>query len=301
MTPIVVAAWLAIVTSAQATRTEHLEARPADGRIVVNVYKAGLFSAFAHDHHFEVSEWRATAAVPEGDPSATSVDVVLSAGSLRDAQRGLSDGDRRKIDAQAAGPNVLDASHHPRIEFRSERIRAHPISWRRDHARARHDPRSAHASRPVRSHERPVRCGASLGGVACAWHRPREAIRLRHQAVQRLRGDGPREGRDERRDLADAPVESGLMARPSFERKPGRCGAVPAGPAPPGQTSATQRADPASNPAALASTIFPATPPASSSSWDRRTARRGRRTAIRGAIRREAKSASSTAKSSRKG
>ncbi len=126
MTPIVVAAWLAIVTSAPATRTEHLEARPADGRIVVNVYKAGLFSAFAHDHHFEVSEWRATAAVPEGDPSATSVDVVLSAGSLRDTQRGLSEGDRRKIDAQAAGPNVLDASHHPRIEFRSEGIRAHP-------------------------------------------------------------------------------------------------------------------------------------------------------------------------------
>lgn len=126
MTPIVVAAWLAIVTSAQATRTEHLEARPADGRIVVNVYKAGLFSAFAHDHHFEVSEWRATAAVPEGDPSATSVDVVLSAGSLRDTQRGLSDGDRRKIDAQAAGPNVLDASHHPRIEFRSERIQLTP-------------------------------------------------------------------------------------------------------------------------------------------------------------------------------
>jgi polyisoprenoid-binding protein YceI len=102
------------------------EARPADGRIVVNVFKKGLFSAFAHDHHFEVSDWRATAAAPEGDPSAASVDVVLSAGSLRDTQRALSDEDRRKVDTQAAGPNVLDAAHHPQIEFRSERIELTP-------------------------------------------------------------------------------------------------------------------------------------------------------------------------------
>ena len=140
MTPIVVAAWLAIVTSAPATRTEHLEARPADGRIVVNVYKAGLFSAFAHDHHFEVSEWRATAAVPEGDPSATSVDVVLSADRSRYAAGLLGGGPTEDRCANLRAERARRLSPSPdRVSV--GRDRTHPISWRRDHARARHDPR----------------------------------------------------------------------------------------------------------------------------------------------------------------
>lgn len=98
------------------------EGLSADGRIVVHVLKKGLFSAFAHDHHFEVTEWRASAEIPEGSLAATSVDIVLSASSLRDRQERLSEADRRKVDAQAAGPQVLDAENHPRIEFRSRRL-----------------------------------------------------------------------------------------------------------------------------------------------------------------------------------
>ena len=118
----VLAGWFAMAAAAPGAGAERLEAGPGDGRIVVNAYKAGLFSAFAHDHHFEVTDWKATAEIPESDPSGASVDVVLSASSLRDTQKSLSEGDRRKVDDQAAGPDVLDAAHHPRIEFRSERI-----------------------------------------------------------------------------------------------------------------------------------------------------------------------------------
>jgi polyisoprenoid-binding protein YceI len=128
---------LAVVAAlmASAVRADTFEAVPgADSRIVVHVHKKGLFSAFAHDHHFEVTEWRATAEVPESGPGGAAVDVVLSAGSLRDRQGKLSDGDRKKVDAQAAGPQVLDAEHHPRVEFRSERLELEPGSTP-DHVR----------------------------------------------------------------------------------------------------------------------------------------------------------------------
>ena len=88
----------------------------------MEVYKAGVFSAFAHDHHFEVRDWRATGEVTGDDLRSASVSVSCAAASLHDTHPGLSEADRRKVDAQAAGPDVLDATRHPRIEFRSERI-----------------------------------------------------------------------------------------------------------------------------------------------------------------------------------
>jgi polyisoprenoid-binding protein YceI len=119
----------AMLIASAAVRAETFEAAPGpDGRIVVHVYKKGLFSGFAHDHHFEVTEWRATASVPGNDAAAARVEVVLSARSLRDRQGKLSDADRKKVDGQAAGPEVLDAEHHPTIEFRSERIELEPGS-----------------------------------------------------------------------------------------------------------------------------------------------------------------------------
>jgi polyisoprenoid-binding protein YceI len=69
-----------------------------------------------------VKDWSATAEVPGGDPARASVHVVLFAASLHDEEEGLSDGDRRKVDERAAGPDTLDAARHPRIELRSERI-----------------------------------------------------------------------------------------------------------------------------------------------------------------------------------
>jgi len=116
---------VAIAAVVSAARAGTWEARPGGGdRIVVHVFKKGAFSAFAHDHHFEVTKWHTTADVPDGEPARTSVDVVLSAGSLRDRQERLSEADRRKVDGQAAGPEVLDAQHHPEIEFRAERFEA---------------------------------------------------------------------------------------------------------------------------------------------------------------------------------
>jgi polyisoprenoid-binding protein YceI len=99
--------------------TTRLAVLPAEGGVRVHVAKRGLFSGFAHDHDFEVTRWRGTAEVPDGDPGRAALELVLEADSLRDREQGLSDEDRKKVDAQAAGPDVLDAAHHPRIAYRS--------------------------------------------------------------------------------------------------------------------------------------------------------------------------------------
>jgi polyisoprenoid-binding protein YceI len=120
-------ALVAAAVTAAGARAEQWEAAPgAEDRVVVHVRKKGVFSAFAHDHHFEVTRWQATASMPDRTPASTSVKVVLFADSLRDRQEALSEGDRRKVNAQAAGPEVLDAEHHPRIEFRADRLELEP-------------------------------------------------------------------------------------------------------------------------------------------------------------------------------
>lgn len=116
---------LVAVVSPAAVRAEPWEANSGGGnRVVVHVFKKGILSAFAHDHHFAVTQWKATAELPDGDAAPSSVQVALEAGSLRDSQEKLSDEDRRKVDAQAAGPDVLDSAHHPQVEYRSESFEA---------------------------------------------------------------------------------------------------------------------------------------------------------------------------------
>jgi polyisoprenoid-binding protein YceI len=117
---------LAALAAAPPAVTGRLEAGPGSGGVHVRVEKRGVFSAFAHDHDFEVTRWRATAEVPDGDPARASVEVVIDAGSLRDRAKGLSEEDRRKVDAQAAGPDVLDARRTPEITWRSERLTLDP-------------------------------------------------------------------------------------------------------------------------------------------------------------------------------
>ena len=92
-------------------------ADPGRSRIVVHVLKKGLLSGLAHDHHFEATAFRATAAADESGSRLASLEVVVRASSLRDRQPDLSPGDRAKVEAQAAGEDVLDAERFPEIRF----------------------------------------------------------------------------------------------------------------------------------------------------------------------------------------
>ncbi len=153
------------------------EARPGGGdRIFVHVFKKGVFSAFAHDHHFEVTQWRAAAEVPDGKPASASVEVALSADSLRDRQRSLSEKDRRKVDEQAAGAEVLDAQHHPRIEFRSQRFEADPGGGTPEHVRG-----ILHGTLTIRGQSVPAAVAVDADRGGGAW-RVRGKARLKQTA-----------------------------------------------------------------------------------------------------------------------
>lgn len=142
---------LLATTAAAAPAGGRFEAHPAGEGIRVHVAKRGMFSAFAHDHDFEVTRWRGTAKVPDGDPARASLELVLEAGSLHDREQGLSSGDRKKVDAQAAGPDFLDAVHAPEITYRAERV---SVDAARGDARVAHG--TIHGTLTVRGHSRPV-------------------------------------------------------------------------------------------------------------------------------------------------
>jgi polyisoprenoid-binding protein YceI len=85
--------------------------------LVVHVFKKGLLSGMAHDHHFVPADWRATARFDPARPADARFEVVVAAASLRDRQASLSTGDREKVERQTAGPDVLDAQRYPEISF----------------------------------------------------------------------------------------------------------------------------------------------------------------------------------------
>jgi len=111
---------LLATAASQSPEGSRFQLRPVAEGVRVHVAKRGLFSVFAHDHDFEVTRWHGTAELPGGDPGKVAVELVLEAGSLRDREEGLSSEDRRKVEGQTAGPEVLDAARFPEITFRSE-------------------------------------------------------------------------------------------------------------------------------------------------------------------------------------
>jgi polyisoprenoid-binding protein YceI len=87
----------------------------------VRVYKAGLFSAFGHQHEVE-----APIAVGELDDSAehSSVALRVDAGKLRVLDPGVSDSDRAQVQKTMESDKVLDAGRFPAIRFESTSVEA---------------------------------------------------------------------------------------------------------------------------------------------------------------------------------
>ena len=115
---------LALVGTAGTARAEPATwiASSDSGHILVHVYKRGLLSGLAHDHHFSATEWRATAVLDPADPVQARVEVVVAASSLRDQQAALSEAERAKVNGRAAGPETLDAARFPEIRFVAVRL-----------------------------------------------------------------------------------------------------------------------------------------------------------------------------------
>src|SRR4051812_45801718 len=78
--------------------------------LIVRVYKAGVLSAFGHDH-----EIRAPIASASVDPEAHRVELRVDAAALRVQDPKASDKDRAEIQKTMLGPEVLDAERYPEI------------------------------------------------------------------------------------------------------------------------------------------------------------------------------------------
>ena len=87
--------------------------------MTVHVYKAGVLSAFGHDHEI---------AAPIGggsvDVEARKVELHVNAGALRVLDPKASDKDRGEIQTKMLGSDVLDAENHKEIGFQSTRAEA---------------------------------------------------------------------------------------------------------------------------------------------------------------------------------
>jgi polyisoprenoid-binding protein YceI len=85
--------------------------------MTVRVFKAGLFSGFAHDH--EIS-----GRIQEGSfaEANSSVQLKVDARKLRVVDKDVSEKDRAEIQQTMLGPKVLDSEKFPEIRFRSTKV-----------------------------------------------------------------------------------------------------------------------------------------------------------------------------------
>jgi polyisoprenoid-binding protein YceI len=85
--------------------------------MTVRVYKAGVLSAFGHDH-----EIAAPIAGGKVDSAAHTVELHTNASALRVRDPKVSEKDRDEIQTTMLGPDVLDAGRFPEIVFRSTAV-----------------------------------------------------------------------------------------------------------------------------------------------------------------------------------
>lgn len=103
--------------------------RPIDverSLMTVRVYKAGLFSVFAHNH-----EIRASLAAGSVDEQARTVELSVNAADLRVLDPDVSPKDRADVQQTMLSPQVLHSARYPQIRFRSTQVEAlGPGRWR---------------------------------------------------------------------------------------------------------------------------------------------------------------------------
>ena len=86
-------------------------------KLIVHVFKSGVFAAFAHNHEIE-------APIAEGsvDTSANTVTLRIDARTLRVADPETSSDTRAEIQRTMDGPMVLDVERFPDIAFTSTAV-----------------------------------------------------------------------------------------------------------------------------------------------------------------------------------
>src|SRR5205085_10206663 len=99
---------------AQTAPTRHVDA--ARSKLTVHVGKAGMFSAFGHEHEIAAPVFAGSLRGQE------SVEFSVDARQMKVADADVSDKDRAEIQSTMLGPEVLDVARFPEIKFRSTAV-----------------------------------------------------------------------------------------------------------------------------------------------------------------------------------
>lgn len=91
----------------------------ADSRIEVGVFSGGLLKAFGHDHLIAARDFTGAARFNPDHLEESSLTLTIEAGALSVLDTGLSEQDRRKVQATMLSDQVLGVESFPQIVFRS--------------------------------------------------------------------------------------------------------------------------------------------------------------------------------------
>ncbi len=100
---------------------------PARSTVTVHVGKAGMFSAFGHEHEVRGPIAQGSVQASAADPK---VEVVVRTADLKVLDPGIKESDRAEIQSTMLGPKVLDAARFPEIRFRSIRVERTGNGWK---------------------------------------------------------------------------------------------------------------------------------------------------------------------------
>lgn len=106
------AVWSVVCVAPLAAQPHAIDS--AKSVLTVHVYKAGVLSAFGHDHVIAAPVASGTV-----DVEGRKVELRVNAGALRVQDAKASDKDRNEIQTTMLGAEVLDADTHKEIRFRS--------------------------------------------------------------------------------------------------------------------------------------------------------------------------------------
>jgi polyisoprenoid-binding protein YceI len=113
-----ISAWLAVLPCLIALGASAQTAiDPEKSVMTVHVFKAGLFSAFGHEH-----EVRATIEQGSFNEANPSVELTVDARKLRVVDKEISEKDRAQVQQDMLGPKVLDSEKFAEIRFRSTSV-----------------------------------------------------------------------------------------------------------------------------------------------------------------------------------
>jgi polyisoprenoid-binding protein YceI len=108
-----------VIAGASPAFSQRLDIDSAKSTVTIRVFKSGLFSGLAHDH-----EIQAPIETGNVDLSEKAVGLTFNVADMKVVDPGVSDSERKDIDASMKGPKVLDMAQFPAISFTSNSVKA---------------------------------------------------------------------------------------------------------------------------------------------------------------------------------